>query len=152
MPMSSTKRGFTLIELLVVIAIIGLLASIVFAGLGTARKNGRITASQGNLRNIFTGWIMCSDAGYYPLAPADETSNNGGGGNICSNTSGTTAKYPALPPGWAYCDALASTVQVCIATELSTVPASGSATTAMILKAKGDTTTITCTEDGCVKS
>lgn len=147
--MSSTKRGFTLIELLVVIAIIGLLASIVFAGLGTARKNGRITAAQGNLRNLFTGWLVCSDSGGYPNTPTQ--TQNGGAGDICT-TSASAAKYVNLPPGWTYCDNDAATVAGCAATELSTAPTSGAPATAMILRAKGDAATITCTEDGCVKS
>ena len=39
--MKNLQKGFTLIELLVVIAIIGLLSSIVFASLTTARARGR---------------------------------------------------------------------------------------------------------------
>jgi len=46
-----THAGFTLIELLVVVAIIGLLASIVFASLGTARGRGADAAIKGNLSN-----------------------------------------------------------------------------------------------------
>lgn len=46
------SKGFTLIELLVVIAIIGLLSSIVFASLNSARAKGRDTKRMSDLHNI----------------------------------------------------------------------------------------------------
>lgn len=45
-------RSFTLIELLVVIAIIGLLASTVFASLGSARNKARIARAQAELHQF----------------------------------------------------------------------------------------------------
>ncbi len=55
------KSGFTLIELLVVIAIIGMLSSIVFASLNTARQKGRDAKRVSELRQIKTALELYFD-------------------------------------------------------------------------------------------
>ena len=46
------ESGFTLIEMLVVVAIIGLLASVVITGLGSARQKARDTRRISDIRQI----------------------------------------------------------------------------------------------------
>ncbi|HEY4508045.1 MAG TPA: type II secretion system protein [Candidatus Paceibacterota bacterium] len=137
MPLLNAKRyslnassGFTLIELLVVISIIGLLSSIVFASLGNARKNARIVSAHGSMRNMLTGVLLCIDGGGAVAGPT--ATQDGGGGNVCSDTTLTTQKYGALPPGWTF-------------TAVGAYPTNP-------LKATGDGATVTCTDSGCVKS
>lgn len=61
-------RGFTLIELLVVIAIIGVLASVVMAGLSRARESARDARRLADLREFRTAMdVYFSDNGTYPV-------------------------------------------------------------------------------------
>ncbi len=120
--------GFTLIELLVVIAIIGLLSSIVFASLNTARVKGRIAASQGSMRSFQAAASLCLDDGTALGTPGAATA-------VCS---GSAAKYPALPTGWSY--------QTTPAPDLTTSDGDFS------VAATGDSKVITCTVAGCITS
>lgn len=69
------KQGFTLIELLVVIAIIGLLSSVVFASLNSARVKARDARRMADLKAVSTALHLYYDTnGRYP----NETAVGGG--------------------------------------------------------------------------
>ena len=121
------NRGSKLIELLVVTAIIGLLSSIVFASLNTARAKGRIAQMQGSMRSAQTAALLCMDDGTALTAPA-------AGAVVCV---GSASKYATLPTVgvWSYAS-----------TDLITSDG------AFSFSATGDSKTITCTESGCVTS
>ena len=122
--MSKTNRGFTLIELLVVIAIIGLLSSIVFASLSSARAKARVAAVQGSMRSAQTAALLCMDDGTALTTPA-------AGSIVCA---GSASKYATLPlvGTWSYAN-----------TDLVTSDGTFS------FSATGDGKTITCTESSC---
>ncbi len=70
---TSAKKGFTLIELLVVIAIIGLLSSIVFASLNTARQKARDAKRLAEIKQVMLALELYYDAnnGRYPSSDMD---------------------------------------------------------------------------------
>ncbi|MFA6314756.1 MAG: type II secretion system protein [Candidatus Paceibacterota bacterium] len=66
-PNPKNRRGFTLIELLVVTSIIGLLSSVVFASVNTARAKARDATRMQNLKQISLAIeLYYSKNGNYP--------------------------------------------------------------------------------------
>ena len=59
--MFGKNKGFTLIELLVVVAIIGILSTVVFASLNTARNKAKIARVNLDLKNIYKQIEMARD-------------------------------------------------------------------------------------------
>jgi prepilin-type N-terminal cleavage/methylation domain-containing protein len=55
------KRGFSLIELLVVISIIGVLSSVVLAGLSSARAKARDARRRIDMNTIYTALVLFQD-------------------------------------------------------------------------------------------
>ncbi len=97
------KRGFTLIELLVVIAIIGLLSSVVFASLNSARGKARNAKRMADLKEIQKALEFYYDAnGAYPYRWGWMGTTPGCYGNNLGNPDdaipGLVPTYiPALP-------------------------------------------------------
>ena len=75
------KKGFTLIEMLVVISIIGILATLIFARLGSTEKAGRDTKRKSDLNQyrIALQNFAAAHNGVYPV------------GNNCAHTILATA-------------------------------------------------------------
>ncbi len=84
-------RGFTLIELLVVIAIIGILASVVFSSLNSARSKGRDGYRATSIRQVQKAFELYADDnnGNYPVFA-------GWYGMDCASTSCDAAHKAAL--------------------------------------------------------
>jgi prepilin-type N-terminal cleavage/methylation domain-containing protein len=104
------NKGFTLVELLVVIAIIGILSSVVFASLNSARGKARTASVQSTLRSVMPELQTCADDGGYGYTAGAIA---GGTTFACQNAAtgnatkaGHTITWPTLPtggsPAWTY--------------------------------------------------
>jgi prepilin-type N-terminal cleavage/methylation domain-containing protein len=93
--MNRAQKGFTLIELLVVIAIIGLLASIVLAAVGTARKKGQDAAIKSQMesaRSQMELYASNNNAGYSGGCVASGDANPPGLEGILANANADASK------------------------------------------------------------
>ncbi len=141
--MSNHKKGFTLVELLVVIAIIGVLSSVVFASLTSARGKARIASAQQTLHNVqavATACVVTVPATALSFPAATEAISSWTTLAICSGS----ANWPALPGDWTYCDGTTGTGCSIVTTSDTTA-----GTFTIGARSVADGKSITCTVTGC---
>lgn len=107
--MKFSKKGFTLIELLVVIAIIGILASIVFVNVSSARNKAKDAGVKGNLAQMMTAAEIGIDSAaitdyatvctYAPTKAAYDAAND-------QRKSGSASVCADITAGWCACVSL----------------------------------------------
>src|SRR3989338_3450008 len=89
---NKNKYGFTLIELLVVVAIIGLLSSVIFASLDSARAKARDTRRIVDLKQLQTALELdYNDNGKYPGAVLSGSRHHKS--SVCVGNSPLNASY-----------------------------------------------------------
>ena len=99
--MTLYKKGFTLIELLVVIAIIGLLSSVVFASLNSARAKARDARRSADMSEIRKALELYFDKyNSYPVAQGATTWGMNCGGWTGDNAPANTFLQPLVTEGF----------------------------------------------------
>ncbi len=100
---STIRRGFTLIELLVVIAIIGILSSLSFTNLVSARERARAARRKADLSAISQALrLYYNDNQSFPLGTSGRLGPNACGSSGCAwgsaFTNGGTTTYMNILP------------------------------------------------------
>jgi len=151
--MSLQKKGFTLIELLVVISIIGLLASIVITGLGSAKVKARIASAQSTMNSLQPALRTCLSgnlpiqipptSGPDPATAAQIVAL----GPVCAGGP----NFPVLPSGWIYCDGNNGELQgVAGCGNDISFPEQAVGAYTLTVESHADMKIITCTETSCI--
>lgn len=96
------KKGFTLIELLVVISIIGLLSSVILAGMTTARGKAQDARRKTDMRTLKNSLALYySNNNSYPLStpmPDSSGTTGGSGGKPISGLGSSLTGILPNPP------------------------------------------------------
>jgi general secretion pathway protein G len=94
---STIRRGFTLIELLVVIAIIGILSSLIFTNLVSARERARDARRKADLEAIGQSLrLYYNDNQAFPTSTNNAITGHAWGSSF-TNMAGTTTYMNLLP-------------------------------------------------------
>lgn len=125
--------GFTLVELLLVIAIIGILAAVLFVGLGKQRERARMTTFKENMRGLVTAATACRDAGGTILAVQ--------GAAVC-NPANSIGNIPVMND----CDGSGTATLAVVNANADTWTYTGTCVTTD----PSSDCVATCTVDGCV--
>ncbi|MBI4215560.1 MAG: type II secretion system protein [Parcubacteria group bacterium] len=93
---STSRKGFTLVELLIVVSIIGLLSTLSFVALGSARVKARDAKRLSDVRNIQSALeLYFSDNNAYPESDGVEVTIGAGTYKAMTNNGFKAAGDPA---------------------------------------------------------
>jgi len=98
--MNKNKKGFTIIELLVIIAIIGILVTIVFVDLLSAKKKAQDNSAFTSFKSVAAPAFMCLSSGV-PGVQLTDPESTAGTVSVCSPPEEGISAWPDFSKyGW----------------------------------------------------